>query len=165
MSQCLYINLYYMFIEKQERRWLRFYHHIRNLIKSTDRTHLLVIYWPLLCGGGSGWAMFDRFPCVGGRGSSCFLEIAHVYLYREIRNEFVAMIDKWYSFFFSESVNHHLWKEFKRLRKFFNWRCQLFWMLFFWSGWKSPLIYQSACFKIFISIHEIKTWCILYLAR
>lgn len=112
MSQCLYINLYYMFIEKQERRWLRFYHTIRNLIKSTDRTHLLVIYWPLLCGGGSGWAMFDRFPCVGGRGSSCFLEIAHVYLYTEIRNEFVAMIDKWYSFFFSESVNHHLWKEF-----------------------------------------------------
>lgn len=100
MSQCLYINLYNMFIEKQERRWLRFYHHIRNLIKSTDRAHLLVIYWPLLCGGGSGWAMFDRFPCVGGRGSSCFLEIAHVYLYREIRNEFVAMIDKWYSFFF-----------------------------------------------------------------
>lgn len=99
LSQCLYINLYYMFIEKQERRWLRFYHPIRNLIKSTDRTHLLVIYWPLLCGGGSGWAMFDRFPCVGGRGSSCFLEIAHVYLYREIRNEFVAMIDKWYSFF------------------------------------------------------------------
>lgn len=154
-----------MFIEKQERRWLRFYHPIRNLIKSTDRTHLLVIYWPLLCGGGSGWAMFDRFPCVGGRGSSCFLEIAHVYLYREIRNEFVAMIDKWYSFFFLWICEPSPVKRIKWLRKFSNGRCQLFWMLFFWSVWKSPLIYQSACFKIFILIHEMKTWYILYLAR
>lgn len=99
VSMFIYQSVLYVH-RKTRETLVKIYHPIRNLIKSTDRTHLLVIYWPLLCGGGSGWAMFDRFPCVGGRGSSCFLEIAHVYLYREIRNEFVAMIDKWYSFFF-----------------------------------------------------------------
>ena len=67
-----------------------------SYLNDPDGPHVLLICWPTL-----EWLMldseFDRFPYAVS--SWCFQEIAHVYQWKKIRNEFVGMIDKCYSFF------------------------------------------------------------------